>query len=99
MIVVTGYLTLDPGQIDAAHAAVATVVAATRAEPGNIDYRFSVDMDDPARLNVVEQWEDDAAIDLHMASAHMADFMGVILGMVTGAEIIRHDVSASSKLI
>lgn len=99
MIVVTGHLSIAPDQLDTALAAIRTNVAATRAEPGNVDYRFSTDLDEPGRLNVVEQWEDEAALDAHMASAHMAEFMGAIIPMVTGAEVVRHDVSASSKLI
>ena len=47
MIIVNGHLTIDPAQRDAAEAAIAAAVAATRAEPGNVDYRFSADLAEP----------------------------------------------------
>lgn len=99
MIVVTGYVTIDPDQREAALDAIRTCVTATRAEDGNLDYRYSPDLDEPNRLNLVEQWNDEAALKAHMDTPHMATFLKKFATMVGGpVEITRHDVSGSSKL-
>ncbi len=99
MIIVAGHLTIDPSKRDDALAAIAAVVAPTRAEPGNLDYRFSPDLDDPSRFNILERWEGDEAIESHMASAHLAEFLTTIGPCIAGsAEVIRYDVSGSTPL-
>ncbi len=100
MIIVNGHLTIDPAQRDAAVAAIADAVAATRAEPGNIDYRFSADLADPNRINMVEIWEDQAAIDAHMGTEHLAAFMAAIGPCVAGSvSITSYDIAGSTTLL
>ena len=100
MIIVNGHLTIDPAQRDAAEAAIADAVAATRAEPGNIDYRFSADLADPGRINMVEIWEDQAAIDAHMGTDHLAAFMTAIGPCVAGSvSITSYDIASSTTLM
>lgn len=55
---------------------VAEMVAATRAEDGNLEYRWGTDINDPGLIHVFEVWRDQAAIDAHMASPHMAALFG-----------------------
>lgn len=99
MIIVAGHLPIAPEHRDAAIAAVTACAAATREEEGNLDYRFSVDLDDPNRLNMIERWESQEAIDLHMATPHMAELLGAIAPCLGGApEVIRYDVSGSAPL-
>ncbi|WP_426573060.1 putative quinol monooxygenase [Aquihabitans sp. McL0605] len=100
MFVVTGYLTINPDLRAEAEAAIAAFVPATRAEAGCIDYRMSTDVLDPTIINGVEIWEDQAAIDAHMGSAHMAEFMGAIGSCLGGeATFTSHEVSSSTKII
>jgi quinol monooxygenase YgiN len=99
LIVVTGYMTVDPDQRDAALDAIRTCVAATREEEGNIDYRYSADIDEPNRFNLVEQWESEEAMNVHMGSPALATFLETFGPMIAGpVEVTRHDVSGSSKL-
>lgn len=100
MIIVNGHLTIDPAQRDAAVAAIADAVAATRAEPGNIDYRFSADLADPNRINMVEIWQDQAAVDSHMGTEHLAAFMAAIGPCVAGSvSITSYEVAGSTTLL
>ena len=100
MIVVLGHLTINPDARDAALAAIEPFLAATRAEDGCLDYRFSFDAGDPDRLNGAEIWESQAAMDAHMASPHMAEFMGAAGGFIGGSvEFITYDVASSTKLL
>lgn len=100
MIIVNGHLTIDPAQRDTALAAIADAVAATRAETGNVDYRFSADLADPDRINMVEIWEDQAAIDAHMGTEHLAAFMAAIGPCVAGSvSITSYDIASSTTLL
>lgn len=99
MIIVAGHLSIDPAQREAALAAIAAGVAATRAEAGNLDYRFSPDLDDPDRFNLMERWEGEDAMNAHLATPHLAEFLTAIGPCLGGpAEVIRYDVSGSSPL-
>ena len=99
MIVVAGHLTIDPAHRDTALAAIRTAVEATRQEPGNLDYRFSPDLDDPHRINIIERWENEEFMNEHMGSAHLADFLTTIGGCLGGpAEVVRYDVARSQPL-
>ena len=47
-------------------------VAAIRAEDGNVRYEYFFPMDDPETVLLIDQWRDQAAINLHHASPMMA---------------------------
>lgn len=99
MIVVSGHLTIKPESRDEALALFAAASESVRKEPGCLDYRFGTDVTDPNRIMLLEQWEDEAAMTVHMATPELAEFMGTVIGFLGGpAEVIRHDVSASKSL-
>lgn len=100
MFVVTGYFTINPDLRAEAEAAIATCVAATLAEDGCIDYRYSADLIDPQRINLSEQWETQEAMDVHMTQPHMAEFMNAFGPCLGGPmEVITHEVSSSTKFL
>ena len=47
-------------------------VAAIRAEDGNVRYEYYFPMDDPETVLLIDQWRDQAAINVHHASPMMA---------------------------
>ena len=47
-------------------------VAAIRAEDGNVRYEYFFPMDDPETVLLIDQWRDQAAIDIHHTSPMMA---------------------------
>ena len=47
-------------------------VAAIRREDGNLRYEYFFPMDDPETVLLIDQWRDQAAIDVHHASPMMA---------------------------
>ena len=47
-------------------------VAAIRAEDGNVRYEYFFSMEDPETVLLIDQWRDQAAIDVHHASPMMA---------------------------
>lgn len=79
MIIVQGHARFAPGTIAAHQAALAAMVAATRAEDGCELYAFAFDAVDPDVMHITERWRDQAALDAHAASGdaatpHMAEF-------------------------
>ena len=78
MIIVNGTVRFGAGEIDRLKGAMARNIEATRAEEGCEHYAYAVDVSDPNLLHVAERWRDDEAIDAHMASPHMGEFMALI---------------------
>lgn len=74
MIVVNGTIEATPETIEAMRDAVATMEAASRAEPGCQDYTFSVELSNPSMLRITEKWDDMDALAAHFAMPHMAEF-------------------------
>jgi len=79
MVIVMGRAKFGPGEIDRLHSAMETQIAATRAEDGCLSYAFARDVIDRDVLHIAERWRDQAAIDAHFATPHMAAF-GAALG-------------------
>ena len=78
MIIIQGHARFAPGTATAHLAAMRTMVEATRAEDGCELYAFAFDATDPDLMHITERWRDQAAVDAHGASAHMATFRGVM---------------------
>ncbi|HYJ30204.1 MAG TPA: putative quinol monooxygenase [Allosphingosinicella sp.] len=78
MIIVTGTARFGEGEIERLRADFAANIAATRAEDGCEHYAYAVDVSEPNLLHITERWRDEAAIDAHMGSPHMARFMAVL---------------------
>ena len=72
MIVVIGQFRMPAAAMEAARPLMATVMTATRAEPGCIEYNYAEDVLDPGLIRVSEVWETRAQLGAHMKTAHMA---------------------------
>jgi quinol monooxygenase YgiN len=78
MIIVMGYAKLANGEMDRLADEMKAQVAATNAEMGCDHYSFARDAVDPDMLRIAERWQDQAALDAHFASSHMAHFNAVM---------------------
>lgn len=72
MIVIEGTIRIPPENLEAARPVMEQMIRASRAEPGCIDYAYSVDVLDPALVRVSERWESREALTAHFKAAHMA---------------------------
>ena len=61
MIVVSGTITVDPADHDAAAALMQTLVEETAKEAGSVSYAFYADLESPGTFRVFEEWESDEA--------------------------------------
>lgn len=71
-LIIAGTVRVPPENLDTFRPHMATMMAASRAEAGCIAYGYAGDVLEPGLLHVFEEWKDQAAIDAHFASAHMA---------------------------
>lgn len=100
MIIVSGTIVMNPERVDRARELTAPLVAATRAEPGNIEYGFSAALDEPGCLHVHEAWETQEAIDVHSASEHLAAFFAAAAELeISKVELTQYEVSGHRRLM
>ena len=99
MLVIAGSIQIDPARREAAIAAATEVMRETRQEPGCISYTFSADLGDPGLFLLFEEWQDQAALDRHFKTPHMARFQQAIAGLgVKGMKIQRYVVESVGPL-
>ena len=72
MLIVAGSFIAEPGGREPFLTAVQPMVSATLDEAGCHEYAFTPDPNDDNRILLYELWEDQAALDAHFESAHMA---------------------------
>jgi quinol monooxygenase YgiN len=72
MLIILGTVRLPPQNLAGAHAAMAAMVEASRAEDGCVEYGYAQDVLEPGLIRVTEVWRDRAALDAHFATPHLA---------------------------
>ncbi|MDR6116494.1 MULTISPECIES: putative quinol monooxygenase [unclassified Sphingomonas] len=73
-LLIVGTVRLPPDNLDAARPVMRRMVEASRAEPGCLEYGYAEDVLDPGLIHVKEIWADQAALDAHFASPHIAEW-------------------------
>lgn len=63
---------------EAVQSALDAVAAATRQEPGCLEYAAHLHAEDPRRVLFYERWKDQSALDAHNGSAHLAAFRAAV---------------------
>lgn len=100
MIVVQGIARIHPDDMPALRTAAAIMVPATRAEAGCIAYAYGEDMLEPGLVHVAERWRDQASLDAHFATPHMAAFNAALgKARVLGLKVTAFDVAAERALM
>ncbi|WP_369025488.1 putative quinol monooxygenase [Qipengyuania sp. RANM35] len=71
MLLIVGTFRLPPENLTSARQAMRSMVDASRAEPGCLQYDYAEDLFDPGLIHVIERWVDRSALDAHFASDHI----------------------------
>ena len=74
MILVIATARFDPADIEKVRDLGRTMITASRAEEGCLEYNYAQDILDQGALRVVELWKDEDALRFHFATPHMAAF-------------------------
>lgn len=72
MLLIVGTVRLPPEKLQDARPAMARMISASRAENGCEEYSYAEDILDAGLIHVKELWRDQAALDRHFASEHIA---------------------------
>lgn len=78
MLVLTARFTVAPDSAERFGAALRDLIEPTRAETGCHVFTVTSDVTDPNSFVVIEEWDDKAALDAHMASEHFQGFRAAI---------------------
>ena len=71
-VVIAGTVRVPPENLDAFRPHMDAMLAGSRAEDGCVAYSYAVDVQDPGLVRVFEVWRDEAALEAHFQTAHMA---------------------------
>lgn len=98
MVIVAGSLQINPDQREAFLDRKAAGMRAARAEPGCLEYAFSADPTDPARVLVIERWARQEDLDAHLAATQTRRAASRAGEPPTTASIFVYDVTAERPL-
>ncbi|MEM7506398.1 MAG: putative quinol monooxygenase [Pseudomonadota bacterium] len=91
-IIVAGYVSFASGEIDRLQPQMQEVIAASRAEPGCLDYTYARLLEDPDTIRIFERWCDADALRNHFLNEPVVRWVMVL----TKADVLSRDVSAHS---
>jgi quinol monooxygenase YgiN len=74
MLLIIGSFRIDPARLGEARPAMDAMIAATRGEPGCIQYAYAEDVAEPGRIHVIERWTDRGALESHFSAPHLLEW-------------------------
>ena len=89
MVLIVGTFRLPPAHLPTALPAMRRMVQASRAEHGCEHYSYAEDLFDAGLIHVHEVWRDQAALDRHFASDHIAAWRAEWPGLGIGDRDLR----------
>lgn len=94
MVIVSGHLLVDPDGRERYLADCVDVVRQARSAPGCLDFSLSADLLESGRVNILERWESQAAVEAFRGSGSSDEQNAVILG----ASVAEYEVAAVRSL-
>lgn len=74
MLLIVGTIRLPAETLPDARPVMKRIVDASRAEDGCLDYSYAEDLFDPGLIHIRELWTEQAALDRHFTTDHIADW-------------------------
>ena len=71
-LIIAGTVRAPPENLAGLKPHMQAMLAASRAEDGCLTYSYAEDVAEPGLIRVFEAWRDQAALDAHFQTAHMA---------------------------
>lgn len=79
---------VKPGDEEKFKAAAARIVGPTRLEDGNVSYELNQSLTNPSEFVFLETWGSKTALNLHLATEHMAAFFDVVKPLFSAPPVI-----------
>jgi quinol monooxygenase YgiN len=71
-LIIAGTVRVPPENLERFKPHMQAMLTASRAEDGCIEYSYAVDVAEPGLVRIFEAWRDQAALDAHVTTPHMA---------------------------
>ena len=98
-LIIAGTVRVPVENLQAFRPHMLAMLEASRAEDGCIAYSYAEDVAEPGLIRVFEAWRDEAALDAHFATAHMAAWRGHWPAFgVSDRQLRAYDVAAERAL-
>jgi quinol monooxygenase YgiN len=94
MLIVAGFLVVDPEQRDRYLAGCRPVVEQARSTQDCLDFSITADLLDPGRIAIFERWESRAAVEKFRGSGPSDEQQGSIIS----ASVCEYDVGNEKRL-
>jgi quinol monooxygenase YgiN len=94
MVIVAGFLVVEPSQRENYLIECRDVVRQARRTPGCLEYAISADLLDPDRIDIFERWESQAAVEAFRGSGPSDGQQAVIVS----ASVSEYDVGGHRQL-
>jgi quinol monooxygenase YgiN len=94
VVIVAGHIVVDPSQRDDYLSGCVDVVSQGRAAAGCLDFALSADLVDPGRVNILERWESQAAVEAFRGGG-VDDERGAA---IVSASVTEYEVRATRSL-
>ena len=98
MLLVTGYMDVDPTDLAQFLGDLQDLAIATRQRAGNISYDAAVADPQAGRLLILERWADQSALSAHLGAVDTGAFVGRWQGRMKG-DVRKYDASNERSLI
>ena len=97
MLIVIGYMHVDPADLVEFSVDLKSLAVATRQREGNISYNAALDDPRDSRLLIAERWADQAALTAHLEAEDTLAFVNRWQGRMRG-DIRKYDASNEREL-
>ena len=94
MVIVAGHLIVDPARRDDYLSGCVDVVRAARGTEGCLDFALSADLVDAGRINILERWESQEAVEAFRGSG-VDEEQGAA---IVTASVAEYDIGATRSL-
>jgi quinol monooxygenase YgiN len=99
MLIVAGTVRVPPQNVAAFRPHMAAMMAASQGEDGCLDYTYAEDVAEPGLIHVFERWRDQAALDAHFTTPHMAAWRAAWPGFgVSDRRLFAYEVASERSL-
>lgn len=92
-IKITVILKAHPSKVDELRSLLDTLVAPSRAEPGNLRFDIWQDQTNPCRFVLDELYTDDAAVAAHRATPHVQAYLSQINNVADRTSIVLNPIA------
>ena len=98
-LIIAGTVRVPPQNLTGLKPHMEAMLAASRAEDGCVIYSYAEDVAEPGLIRVFEAWRDQACLDAHFKTAHMAAWRAAWPNFgVSDRRLIAYDVASERPL-